>query len=303
MRSQLDLKRMRYIVEVARAEAITSAAQTLSITQPALTRNIAEVEEELGIQIFHRLPRGIELTEDGEKFVTRAKQILGDVDNLMAEMRDTRGLPTGRLKIGIAPSGYVGYAREALRDLASQYPGVSIEVTTGSAQTICPRLLHGELHMVIGTSSYLEKWRELNVRKLIQLETAMLMRKDHPLSGVKNLQEVDILKLPIILPASVEPVYSDIATRYAENNLPPIQPRYITDDGELALRLVQETDSFNPTSNTSANLVNLSKSFFVAKDIVKLPVHYVSLAFSPLRPKTALAEIFEDLLVQRLSGS
>ncbi len=86
MRSQIDLKRMRYIFEVARVEAITTAAKSLSITQPALTRNIAEVEEELGVQIFYRLPRGIELTEEGKELVTRDKQILGDVDNLITEL-------------------------------------------------------------------------------------------------------------------------------------------------------------------------------------------------------------------------
>ncbi|MDA0790736.1 MAG: LysR family transcriptional regulator [Proteobacteria bacterium] len=300
MRPQLDLKRMRYIVEVARAEAITSAAQTLSITQPALTRNIAEVEEELGIQIFHRLPRGIELTEEGKAFVVRAKQILGDVDNLVSEMKDNRGLPTGRLKIGAAPAGYVSYARGALEDLAREHPGVSVEVSTGSAQALCPRLLHGDLNVIVGSSSYLEKWRELELHRLTPLDSGMLMRKGHPLSKVSPLHEVDILKCPVLLPASVEPVYSDTAQRYAENNLPPVQPRYAVDDWELTTQIINATDAFFPLTNTPENLDALAESFFVARDIVKMPKHFVSIAYSPSRPKTALTELFQNLMQARL---
>ncbi len=300
MRSQLDLKRMRYIVEVARAEAITSAAQTLSITQPALTRNIAEVEEELGIQIFHRLPRGIELTEEGKTFILRAKQILGDVDNLVAEMRDNRGLPTGRLKIGVAPAGYLGYIRGTLEDLAREYPGVSVEVSTGSAQALCPRLLHGELNVIVGSSSYLEKWRELDLQKLTPLDSGMVMRKGHPLTRVSPLHEVDILKYPVILPASVEPVYSDTAQRYAENNLPPVQPRYAVDDWELTSQIINATDAFCPMVNSASNLDDMARSFFIVRDVVKMPLHYVSIAHSPSRPKTALTELFQELMMARL---
>ena len=85
-KSHIDLRRLRYIVEAARAKSVTAAAHILAITQPALTRNITEVEEELGVQIFHRLPRGIELTEKGEEFVNRARVILEDVELLSRDM-------------------------------------------------------------------------------------------------------------------------------------------------------------------------------------------------------------------------
>ena len=84
MSSPIDLKRMRYIVEVAKAEAITSASENLGITQSALSRSIAEVEETLGVKLFHRRPRGIELSEQGERFVAQAEQILGNVDDLIS---------------------------------------------------------------------------------------------------------------------------------------------------------------------------------------------------------------------------
>jgi DNA-binding transcriptional LysR family regulator len=300
MRSQIDLKRMRYIVEVARAEAITTAAKSLSITQPALTRNIAEVEEELGIQIFCRLPRGIELTEEGKEFVTRAKQILGEVDTLISEMSENTGAQTGRLKIGVAPTGNVDYVRSAVQALVVDYPDVSVEIIGGSARTICPRLILGELHLVVAHSGYLEQWRELQVRRLIPLELAMMMRKGHPLAGVNDVKEVDVLQYPMILPASVEPVHSVIEKRYAANNLPPLQPRYVTDDWDMVDRLVKKTDAITPHLHVESVIKARSKSYFMLRDVVKIPTPYVSLAHSPMRPKTRLAELFESLLVESL---
>ena len=64
-RNQLETKRLRYIVEVSKSGSITTAAETLSITQSALSQNIAEVEDVLGVKLFNRLPRGVLLTEAG----------------------------------------------------------------------------------------------------------------------------------------------------------------------------------------------------------------------------------------------
>ena len=77
MASRLDFRKLRYVVAVAQVSSLTAAAKLLSITQPALTRCISEVEEDLGIQIFMRLPRGVALTEEGERFVNRARVLSG----------------------------------------------------------------------------------------------------------------------------------------------------------------------------------------------------------------------------------
>ena len=105
MRTQIDLKRLRYIVEIARCESITTAAETLSLTQPALTRSVAEVENELGTKLFHRLPRGVALTEQGERFVQGARRVIGDVDDLISDIRDASEALCGRLRIGVSPLG------------------------------------------------------------------------------------------------------------------------------------------------------------------------------------------------------
>ena len=296
MHSLVDLKRMRYIVEVAKAEAITTAAEILAISQPALTRNIAEVESELGVQLFHRMPRGIQLTDEGTRFVARAKQILGDVDNLLTEMQEESDLLTGRLKIGFVPSGYAHHVRDALTHMVDQYPGISIETVSGNLQTICPRLLHGELNLVVGSNRYLERWRELQITRVKRMHFACMCRAGHPLAGKNNIQELDVLSYPAILTPTIETTASDLAQRYIANKLPEFQPRYVTDDDQLIQRLLDKTNAYSPIQYPVPIPGGVQGNRLFLTDVIDLPDHYISIATSPYRPVTKLAERFIELV-------
>lgn len=136
LRKSIDSKRMHYILEVARAYSSSTAAETLGITQSALSRSIADIETELGVRLFNRLPRGVQLTQAGDRFIAGAKRLLDDIEAMVNHVRDAHDLLAGRLRIGIAPTGYVDHAidhaRDALRAFAQAHPDVTIEVVTGT---------------------------------------------------------------------------------------------------------------------------------------------------------------------------
>ncbi|MGB1883492.1 MAG: LysR family transcriptional regulator [Gammaproteobacteria bacterium] len=293
--SQIDLRRMRTVVEVARAEAITTAAQTLGLTQSAVSRTVAEVEDALGHRLFDRLPRGIQLTERGERFVDRAKRVLAEVDDLIAEMSERPTSVTGRLRVGLAATGY--YAAAALISLARQHPDVAFETAHDSAQSLCPRVLHGELDIVIGSSSYLKRWRELEVTPLRPMHFACLVRKNHPILKNDQPQEIDLLGYPLILPESIELNYSDIAQRYVHHGLPRLRPHYVTDNFELAAKLLTETEAFMPFMHPDKTLGGIDAHFVPLRDVVDMPRHYLSYARARHRPRTQVVELFEKVLV------
>jgi len=300
MRTQIDIKRLRYIVEIARCESITTAAETLSLTQPALTRSVAEVEAELGTKLFHRLPRGVSLTDPGERFVQRARQVISDVDDLVTDIREATTAMSGRLRIGVTPAGYVNYLLPELTTIAREHPKVRVETISGSAQSLCPRLLRGELNLLIGPSSYLNRWKELNVKEIRNLHFAALMRKDHPLRDKKDLSEVDVLAYPLILPSSVETVYSDTAQRYAFHSLTPPQPRYVTDSFEAVRALIKDSDTWFPVHYPSQHAAEeLRGEFWLLEDVVDMPSHNISIAQAIQQPTSAEAQLFESLILER----
>jgi len=301
MVSHLDLKRMRYVLEVARAESITSAAETLGVTQSALSRSIAEVEDTLGAQLFHRLPRGIQVTPAGLRFVAGAKRLLGDVDNLIAEVRESENLVSGRLRIGVAPRGYMDHVSRALKAFAHAYPGVGIEVATGTTQALRPRLLNGEFDLMVGSSSYLKRWKDVEIRTLKRLQFAILSRAGHPLALLDHPpREIDVLSYPIVLPESVEPIYSDVAQRFVHHGLPPFQPHYVVDDTDTMARILKATDAIHPLH--SPDFRHIGPNYSLLPDALDLPPHFIAVAYSASRPRSPAAERFAALIAERVGA-
>lgn len=294
MPSHIDLKRLRYVVEIARAESITSAAETLGLTQPALTRSLGEVEALLGTRLFHRLPRGMQVTEPGIRFVDRARQILSEMDDLIGDVSHSPENVTGRLRLGVTPSSWLPYARSALTALAVDYPGIKIEIVSGTVQALCPRLVHGELSSVLATSTYLSRWRDLEIIPLKKLKVGCLVRTNHPVTQIPKPEETDLLGYPVVMPSSVDPTYSDTAGRYLQHNLAMPQPHYITDDWEMIQDLVRATDAYHPI--TYPETLRLDDGLTILEDVLKLSEHQVSIAFSRAHPRSEAAELFEQLM-------
>jgi DNA-binding transcriptional LysR family regulator len=294
----IDLKRMRMVLEVARAEAITAAAQVLGLTQPAVSRGIAEVEHALGVRIFERVPRGIRLTEGGERFVARARRILTEVEDLFSEVREERGRVSGRLRVGITISGV--HAAFVLGSFARAHPDVGIETATGSPQELCPRLLRGDLDVILGSSTYLRRWRDLDVTVLAPLYLATMLRKDHPLASYARPKEVDVLRYPAIVSEIVEPAYSDLAQRYVHHALPRFQPHYVTDDFDLVQRLVHRTDAYFPLTSLNEAFLDLGRRFLLLRDVLSLQTHHVSFARAANRAPSPALQVLGELLVERV---
>jgi DNA-binding transcriptional LysR family regulator len=297
--NNIDLRRMRAVVEVARTQAITTAAEALGVTQSAVSRTVAEVEEALGQRLFDRLPRGIQLTEAGELFVARAKRVLVDVDDLVAEVAVARNRVSGRLRLGIAASGW--HAKTALLAFIRAHPAVAVETVHASDQALYPKLLHGEIDLILGSSNYLQRWHDLEVTQLTRLYFACMVRLDHPLAMLGRPSELDVLGYPLILTESVEPAYADIAQRYAHHALPALRPHYVTSDPDLIGSLLQETDAFLPLMHPSPDFGGLGRHFFLLRDVVELPVQYLSYARAAHRPRSRVVEVYERFLLDDLA--
>lgn len=298
----VDIRKLRHVSEVARAESITAAAQTLHITQSALTRSIAEVEAELGVELFQRLPRGVRVTEAGRTFVDRARRILGDMDELMAGLADVKTLDVGRLRVGVAPAAYQTFLTESVAALASRHPGLEVEVRTGAVTDHAPRLLGGELDLIVGPFRALEKWPELAVAHVTDFHCAMMLRRDHPLASQEVVSEKDVLAWPAVIPATMDPMLTDIAGIYAAHGLPRFKPRYQVDGFEMIRRIVAGTDAYAPIISLDPAFGSLPGEFLILRDVVDMPVQAMAVATSRSGSVTPAAQAFIDVLLDGLSA-
>jgi DNA-binding transcriptional LysR family regulator len=195
----MELRLLRYFLAVAREENITRAAEVLHITQPSLSKQMMELEQELGKQLFIRGKRKITLTDEGVLLRKRADEILMLCDKTQREIAQDSDLIGGVISIGGAGSSAVAQATALI---ANRYPGVKFQFLNGDAETLMERLDHGTLDFGILIEPVdIVKYDHLPLKETD--EWGLLMRKDCALASKEVIRPEDIQGIPLILPQRI----------------------------------------------------------------------------------------------------
>lgn len=195
----MELRLLRYFLAVAREENITRAAKSLHIAQPSLSKQLMELEQELGKQLFIRGKRKITLTEAGILLRKRANEIILLCEKTAQDIARDSDLIGGEISIAGASSDTVA---RAVSNMLSQYPNVKFHLLNGDAEKIAEYMEHGILDFAILLEPVdITKYEHLPLR-----ETAVwgiYMRKDCPLAGKEAVQPQDIKGIPLIMPQRI----------------------------------------------------------------------------------------------------
>lgn len=146
-----SLRQLQYFVAVADHGAFGLAAELLAVSQPSLSKQLATMEDELGIILFERTSRKVKLTSAGEKLLPRARMILQEVREFKAIARGSVGLFGDKLAIGVLPSIGAYFMPIANRSLHEQHPKLRLAVQEGSTAQLLELLKAGKLDAVVGT--------------------------------------------------------------------------------------------------------------------------------------------------------
>ncbi|SDE13303.1 hydrogen peroxide-inducible genes activator [Limimaricola pyoseonensis] len=144
----LSLKQLRYFVALAEAGSFGRAAESVHVTQPALSQQIKEMEAELGVRLVERLPRGARLTRTGQEVLERARRVLAELDDLERAARLSRGL-SGRLRLGVIPTVAPYLLPLALTRLRARDLTLDIRVREARTETLLVALEQGRLDAVV----------------------------------------------------------------------------------------------------------------------------------------------------------
>lgn len=145
----MELRHLRYFVIVAEEQNVTRAAAKLHVSQPALSRQIHDLEEELGLALFERSAKMIRLTEPGRIFLEEARAVLLRADEAVATARAAAGGLQGELHVGYAPSLTVEILPRALRAFHAELPGVRVMLHDASTEEMLSGLREGKLHVAL----------------------------------------------------------------------------------------------------------------------------------------------------------
>lgn len=193
----MEIRVLRYFLEAAREESITRAAERLHISQPTLSKQLKDLEEELGQKLFTRTNYSIHITEAGMLLRKRAEDILDMVDKTASEFQSLDTDIGGDIHIGCAESDGIKYLAKCLNTLHEVNPGIRYHLHSGNTEDITERLDKGILDFaVIVQNVDLSKY---NYLKLPCSDIwGIIMRQDSPLADKKAVQVEDLLDLPLI---------------------------------------------------------------------------------------------------------
>ena len=217
----LQLRQLRQLVAVSEAGSIRRAAETLAIAQPALSRSMRSLEEQLEVKLMTRGPRGIELTEYGESLVDYAKIIETNLRFASEEIEDLRGTNGGRVRIGIGPFEGAGIVDTAIHQLMEKRPNAEIAIYQGNFDSLSPRLVNGELDMMCGPASQANPDPGLSVELLTQMQPVVIARQEHPLAQKNKVTIKDLSAVEWSLPYKGTVAREEWETLFTRNGLPP----------------------------------------------------------------------------------
>jgi DNA-binding transcriptional LysR family regulator len=146
----MELRHLRYFVAVADAGTVSRAAGQLNVTQPALSRQLRDLEEELGLPLFDRVGRRLSLTAEGEHLLERTREILRAADALRERARAVAGGQTGTLRLGATAQTLESLISGFLVGFRRSWPGIDVRLVEDGGVRLRARVARGELHLALG---------------------------------------------------------------------------------------------------------------------------------------------------------
>ena len=198
----VDVRRLKVLREVARHGSFSAAAGALGYTQPAISRQIAVLESEMGTQLLLRTPQGVLLTDAGRMLVERGEDVLARLQRLEDEVRARAELAGGRLRLAVFASAAASIVPRALVRFRQRYPAVELSVIVADPGESLPLLRSGELDLALchdGGESDGESPR-LECVPLLDDPMFMAFPADHPLAHVPSLALSDLADETWMLP-------------------------------------------------------------------------------------------------------
>ena len=132
----MDVRQLRYFVEVVEAKSFTRAAERIHVAQPALGFQVRKLEDELGVELLHRHSRGVDPTEAGRALLRHAHAVLRQIELARQEVMDLTGPPRGEISLGITPTASALLATRLVRECAERFPGITLKLVEGLSEDV-----------------------------------------------------------------------------------------------------------------------------------------------------------------------
>jgi DNA-binding transcriptional LysR family regulator len=209
----MEIRVLRYFLTVVREETISRAAEVLHITQPTLSRQLTQLEEELGVTLFHRGSRKITLTNEGMLLRRRAEEVLDLIDKTSQELLVSEEI-SGTITIGAGELASVQTMVELCGSFQEKYPRVKFDLYTATADQVKERMERGLVDIGLLLEPVdMERYEFVRLGR--KENWVVLMRPDSPLAGKESITPQDLAGLALLMPSRLS-VQSEVANWFGD---------------------------------------------------------------------------------------
>lgn len=295
IKMNITLRQLRYFVEIAQSRSFSRAAEHLLIAQPALSQNIAALEEDLGAQLFKRHARGVELSPAGQRLFARAQEILAQTDALKDQIEGREALPSGLVKLSIAGSVASVLVAPLLRSMAQHYPEIQLRIAEGLSSEVRMQIESGQTHLALMPSP----------SELLGMESMPVFEERFMVFGAyeamrrrpKQLAFAKVAALPLAAPDGAHDLRK-IVERAASAIGRKLDIRYELNSPSLLVAIVKEGLAYS-IMPPSACLEAVAAKSVAGRALVEPELSRVQAMVWPRdRPLTPAAEVVRDSIVR-----
>ncbi|KAA9021744.1 LysR family transcriptional regulator [Niallia endozanthoxylica] len=176
----MEIRQLLYFLEVAKQKNMTKAAEILHVSQPALSKMVKGLEEELGMTLIIRSNKSSDVTDAGLIVMEYAKKMLALLDEMSTTLEDMSNLKRGMIQIGIPPIAGSLFFPKVLAQFHKAFPNIKINITEYAAPKLTKKVLDGEIELGIAVLPVLDE--DLEIVPIVSEEMKLILQKNHPLA-------------------------------------------------------------------------------------------------------------------------
>lgn len=225
----MELRDIDYFLAVASERSMRAATKQLGLTQPALTKAIRRLEDEIGVALFDRRSSGVSLTVYGETFLRHTRTLRAGMNEAESELLALRAGTSGLVRIGAGPRWQEAILPEAVRRFRAERPDVQLRIVGGTDDVLKDQLAAGELDFIVASIPEGTERPELEGTDLLADDYRVVADLDHPLRRRSRPQLGDLLDYPWVLPNPETYLMRRFVATFRAHGLTPPRPIVETD--------------------------------------------------------------------------
>ena len=263
--------RLNYVVAVSRAGSFTAAARAVGVTQSAVTKAVADLEQQIGYAVFYRTSRGCFLTAEGRDFVERATRLLEDASDLLRRPIEREDVYSGTLRIGVGPASIEWRLIDPLSILVQRHPQIKFDINGSTFERTVQALRTGAIDVALGFDAAFSEWTDITREQISAVQSVLFVRKDHPILARGKITVKELSDYDFVAPSDGRPYGAVIRKIYEAKGIDWHKRLHSVDFFPIVRRIVAKSDAIGVVSFPYAQTAAFRSRFEALDQLDVLP--------------------------------